>query len=232
VLDAAADRAPEDDLKPGRYVVLSVSDTGTGMDARTQERVFEPFFTTKDVGEGTGLGLATLYGIVKQSGGDVRVRSAPGEGSTFDVFLPVAAPTGAAVASAAEREPAARGAETVLLVEDEPSVRGLTRSVLRKAGYTVLEAACGAEALALAEGYYGTIDLVLSDVVMPRIGGHSLVEQLPERFRGARVLFMSGYSEEVIRRMGGPGSATPFIGKPFTPDDLLRKVRQTLDTRR
>jgi PAS domain S-box-containing protein len=217
-------------VTPGQYVMLAVSDTGTGMDAETQARIFEPFFTTKEVGKGTGLGLSTVYGIIKQSGGNVWVYSESGKGTTFKIYFPrVAVETRAPRAVEVERAELPRGTETILLVEDEPVVRALSRTVLEDGGYIVLEASNGEEALRVCEQYAGPLHLVVTDVVMPKLGGRALVEKIAERFPDAYVLYMSGYTDEAIVHHGVLDSGTNFLEKPFTPDALLRKVREVLD---
>ena len=215
-------------LPPGHYVVLRVTDTGTGMDEATVERAFEPFFTTKPKGKGTGLGLATVYGIVRQSGGQVEVESAPGTGTTFRVYLPRVVeaadqPVGGAVAAPT------RGAETVLVVEDDEHVRLLARKVLEQAGYRVLVASGGPEALAAAESFEGPIDLVMTDVVMPEMSGRALTRRLTQRHPGLKVLYMSGYSDEDIAQHGVFEAGIPFIKKPFSPAVLTQKLREVLD---
>jgi two-component system, cell cycle sensor histidine kinase and response regulator CckA len=215
---------------PGAYSVLSVSDTGCGMDAETRARIFEPFFTTKEQGKGTGLGLATVYGIVEQHGGFIRVESEPGAGTTFRVYFPRAAPAAgeAAPARAEQPEPLPRGTEVVLLVEDEGAVRRLTRELLEMQGYTVLEAAGGEEALRLsAEG--GQIDLLLTDVVMPRLSGRELAERLSAERPHLKVLYFSGYTDDIVVRHGLLEHGLAFIQKPFSQEALLRKVREVLD---
>ncbi|WP_439630913.1 response regulator [Gemmata sp.] len=215
------------DVKPGRYAMLSVADTGCGMSEDVRAQVFEPFFTTKGVGQGTGLGLATVYGIVKQSGGHIEASSRPGEGTTFRVYLPVVAepephPAGAAAG------PAAPGRETILIVEDEEAVRRMTKMFLSKNGYTVLEAANGTEALAVAGGHRGPIHLLLTDLVMPNLSGREVAERLAAVRTGLRVLFMSGYTEDVAAQQGAE-SAADFLPKPFSRASLTTKVREVLD---
>jgi two-component system cell cycle sensor histidine kinase/response regulator CckA len=214
----------------GAYVMLAVSDTGVGMDEATTARVFEPFFSTKGVGRGTGLGLATVYGIVKQSGGDIWVYSEPGLGSTFKIYLPQSA------ADAPRLQPAAstvaeivRGVETILLVEDDVAVRRLTRAVLERSGYCVVDACNPREAVQLARDFPGKIHLLLSDVIMPESEGPPLYERLSTARPNLRVLYMSGYADEAIIRRGALVEGMPFLQKPFTPGVLGRKVRDVLD---
>jgi len=212
---------------PGSYVVLAVSDTGMGMDSGTLARVFEPFFTTKPQGQGTGLGLAMVYGIVQQSGGHVWVYSEPGHGTTFKIYLPRIPGDKSAVG--AREEPAARpGAETVLLVEDEEMVRRLVRSVLELKGYTVLEASGGEEALKIAREHDGLIELLVTDVVMPGMSGRQVAERLRPLRPETRVLFMSGYTDDVVVRHGILDQEAAFIEKPFTPVGFAQKVREVL----
>jgi two-component system cell cycle sensor histidine kinase/response regulator CckA len=225
VLDAAY-RTGHAEVVPGNYVLLAVSDTGVGMDEATQARIFEPFFTTKEVGKGTGLGLSTVFGIVRQSGGHIWVYSEPGRGTTFKVYLPSAAQQPKAAAPVVENPAGLRGTEAVLLVEDEQQVRKLAHAILARAGYQVIEATDGAEALRL--GASGPrIDVLLTDMVMPRVSGSSLAAQLVVLRPGVRVVFMSGYTDTSVGEQGLPPGAV-FIQKPFTPDTLLRKVRQAL----
>jgi two-component system, cell cycle sensor histidine kinase and response regulator CckA len=214
-------------IRPGSYVLLSVTDTGMGMDKETQSRIFEPFFTTKEMGKGTGLGLSTVYGIVKQSGGYVMVQSEEGHGSTFQIYLPRAENAAESHAAPAPRA-ALGGTETVLLVEDEESVRQLVRETLASRGYKVVEAENGEAGLAAASKYDGTIHLVITDVVMPGMGGRELVKHLAQTRPETRVLYLSGYTEDAIVSEGTIESGTAFLQKPFTLHNLSRKVREVL----
>jgi CheY-like chemotaxis protein len=217
------------DLAPGAYATISVSDTGEGMDAETLRQIFEPFFTTKEEGKGTGLGLATVFGIVKQSGGDIRAESTPGEGTTFTICLPrAAAPVvRLAPASAAARVPG--GSETILLVEDEELVRNLERDVLEKGGYTVLEAVGPSHALEIARAHSGVIHLLLTDVVMPGMSGDVLARRLVAERPDLKVVFSSGYAADVIEHRGVLEPGTAFLPKPLTPSSIATKVREVLD---
>ena len=214
----------------GEWVVLELADTGVGMDAETQARIFEPFFTTKERGQGTGLGLATVYGIVRQAGGAVRVRSTPGEGSSFTLYLPRTEAAREARRLEESPAPAARGGgETVLLVEDEDAVRAIARETLARWGYRVLLAPDGSAALTLARRHHEPIDLLLTDVVMPGLHGRALAEALQRDRPTLRVLFMSGYTEDEVLHRGVSTEALAFIAKPFTPDALAARVRAVLD---
>jgi PAS domain S-box-containing protein len=215
-------------VKPGRYVCLSVSDTGEGMDAKTRARVFEPFFTTKEMGKGTGLGLSTVYGIVKQSGGNVWVYSEAGQGSVFKVYLPRVEEGPVEERAAPEAAPPPAGSEKILLVEDDSLVRLVVREIISEQGYEVLAADGPAEAERLFREHED-IELLLTDVVMPQMNGKELAERLLGRRPALRVLFMSGYSEAVVRD-GALEEGIEFIQKPFTPDALLRKLREVLDS--
>ena len=221
------------DMTPGEYVVLSVSDTGSGMDAETQARLFEPFFTTKEPGKGTGLGLSTVYGIVKQSGGHITVYSEPGHGSTFRVYLPRASSSGARSSEpvATIALPLPTGSETILLVEDDHAVRLVAARILTRQGYRVLEASAPAEAEALVARHRGAIEMVMTDLVLPGMSGRELAELLVAVEPGMRVLYMSGYTDDAVIRRGllEPGMA--FLPKPFTVEEMTRLVRATLDGR-
>jgi signal transduction histidine kinase/CheY-like chemotaxis protein len=215
-------------LTPGPYVMLAVSDTGVGMDAATRSRIFEPFFTTKEHGRGTGLGLSIVYGVVKQNGGEILVYSEPGHGSVFRIYFPAAADALAALPAAAPEAAEERPSETILLVEDEEQVRRLTRKMLERLGYRVFDAASAASALEFVRSHPDAIDLLLTDVVMPHMGGPELEREVRLQRPGIKVLFMSGYTEEgvVNQRMLTPD--TPFIQKPFSMAGLRRKIREVL----
>jgi PAS domain S-box-containing protein len=212
---------------PGAYAILAVSDTGEGMDEATRQRIFEPFFTTKTFGEGTGLGLSMVQGIVAQSGGYIEVTSEPGRGSTFRVCLPMLAGT-EVEAEKPTPVPTLRGEETILVVEDQTDVREFAVAVLRSYGYRVIEAAGAGEALAICERDRMPVNLVLADIVMPQMGGRELVVRLEQTRPGIKALFMSGYTDDVILHHGGLAETTHFIQKPFSPNDLARKVRALL----
>jgi PAS domain S-box-containing protein len=214
-------------IRPGNYLMLSVSDNGTGMDKETQSRIFEPFFTTKEKGKGTGLGLSTVYGIVKQTGGYVIVQSEEGRGTTFHIYLPRVEEPAEKHAVPVARA-AAGGTETVLLVEDEESVRQLVRETLTTKGYSVVEAENGEAGLAAATNHKGKIDLVITDVVMPGMGGRELVHQLSLARPETKVLYLSGYTEDAIVSEGTIEKGTAFLQKPFTLQALSRKVREVL----
>jgi PAS domain S-box-containing protein len=214
---------------PGRYVLLAVSDTGVGMDAKTQARVFEPFFTTKQAGKGTGLGLSMVYGIVRQAGGHIWLYSEIGRGTTFKIYLPqveVVAEDAKVVRGAG---PAAGGDETILLVEDEAVVRRMAADSLAALGYRVLTAADGAEAIEIADRYPGAIDLLLTDVILPRRSGPAVAEHVRTRYPECRVLFVSGYTANAIVHHGILDEGVRFLAKPFTPGALGRRVREVLD---
>jgi len=214
----------------GPFVMLAVSDSGVGMDAATQARIFEPFFTTKEKGKGTGLGLATVYGIVKQSGGNIWLYSEPGRGTTFKIYLPrVDQPLELPAPTPASRE-TPRGTETVLLVEDDEAVRTLARKMLASHGYTVLAAPSGADALELAASHAGPIHLLVTDVVLPGMSGRELAARFQSVRPGLKVLYTSGYTDEAIVHHGVLDPGIAFLQKPFTSGALARKVRETLDS--
>ncbi|TAJ25897.1 MAG: PAS domain S-box protein [Nitrospirae bacterium] len=215
--------------RPGRYVMLAVSDTGHGMDAETQARIFDPFFTTKDKSKGTGLGLSMVYGIVKQSGGYIFVRSDLQQGTTFTIYLPRVMEDVTVAESGRVAGELCRGAETILLVEDEGTIRTLAGKVLRSYGYDVLEAREADEALQISRQHGAPIHLLLTDVVMPGVSGRELVERLAPVRPEMKVLYMSGYTDDVIVHHGVSGAGTAFLQKPFTPDALVRRVREVLD---
>jgi CheY-like chemotaxis protein len=222
--------APSQGLAPGRYVTMAVHDTGVGIDAEVRAQIFEPFFTTKETGKGTGLGLATVLGIVEQSGGVIHCESQLGEGTTFTIFLPAVAEAvdqGARPAGGLAKAP--KGSEVILLVEDEDAVRRLAQKVLEASGYVVLEARNGREGLALCESHQGPIDLLISDVVMPELGGRELAEGALKLRPGLKVMFMSGHTQDVVLKEG-VRKGTAFLQKPFTPVGLAQKVRETLDS--
>ena len=217
-------------VTPGSYVMLSVSDTGYGISPEIKELIFEPFFTTKEEGKGTGLGLSTIYGIVKQSGGNIWVYSEPGRGTTFKIYLPRIEEETGALPVQDDTDHLPKGKETVLLVEDDPSLRALAARVLRYQGYKVLEATNGHEAIGIArENVQEKIDLLLSDVVMPHMGGRELVKRMKTLHSEIRVLFISGYTEHAITYHAGLKPGTPFLQKPFSPTALAKKVREVLD---
>jgi CheY-like chemotaxis protein len=217
---------------PGRFAMLAVTDTGCGMDEQTRARIFEPFFTTKEVGKGTGLGLATVYGIVKQSNGFVWVYSEPERGTTFKIYLPIADGDPKAYETQSTRSPIRGGNETVLLAEDSAAVRVAAKQILERFGYTVLEAPSGRDALAFASKKQSRIDLLLTDVVMPEMSGRVLAEHFLALRPDARVLFMSGYTDDAIVRHGVLRPGTEYLQKPFSPETLANKVRAVLDASR
>jgi two-component system cell cycle sensor histidine kinase/response regulator CckA len=217
-------------VKPGRYVLLAVSDTGVGMDAETKARMFEPFFTTKPKGKGTGLGLATVYGIVKQSGGHISVYSEPGRGTTFKIYLPRVEDAAVPARSTPASTTSLRGSETLLLVEDQQEVRRVARRVLEGRGYTVLVAASGPDALQVAGAHAGPIHLLVTDVIMPAMSGREVGLLLAPARPETKVLYLSGYADESVVRHGVLEPGIAFLQKPFTTEALARKVREVLDT--
>jgi two-component system, cell cycle sensor histidine kinase and response regulator CckA len=216
-------------IRAGTFVKLAVSDTGCGMDEQTQEHLFEPFFTTKPAAAGTGLGLATVYGIVQQTGGSIEVSSNPGRGTTFEILLPRTRESESRLEPSSVPAESPRGKETVLVVEDEPSVRGLVRRILQRSGYAVLEAARGSQALLIGEQYPGLIDLVIADIVMPKMSGCEVAKRLVLLRPHLKVLYLSGYTDDTIVRHGVRERSVPFLPKPFTPAALVNKVREVLD---
>jgi PAS domain S-box-containing protein len=220
------------DVRPGPYVVLAISDNGCGMDKETQSNIFEPFFTTKELGKGTGLGLSTVYGIVKQSGGHIGLYSEPGEGTTFKVYLPRLEESDQKHESGVTEKESLEGSETVLLVEDEASVRELARRILEAYSYTVLAASDSEDALRICETHGGNIHLMLTDVVMPGTSGRELAQLVATNHPEITVLYMSGYTDDAIVQHGVLGADTPFLQKPFSPVALARKVRETIDKKR
>jgi PAS domain S-box-containing protein len=216
-------------VEPGDYVMIAVSDNGTGMDAETRSHIFEPFFTTKEQGKGTGLGLATVYGIVKQSGGDIWVYSEPGKGTTFKVYFPRIRDRAAEAARPLAAARAHRGHETILVVEDEAGVRELVAEMLRQYGYNVLKAASPLEALELSKQHDGPIQMLLTDVVMPQMSGRQLAGQLLPQRPEMRALYLSGYTENTVVRQGVLEPGVEFLAKPFSQDALAGKIREILD---
>jgi PAS domain S-box-containing protein len=219
-------------IQPGPYLMLSISDTGVGMDKETQSRIFEPFFTTKEKGKGTGLGLSTAYGIIKQSGGYVFVQSELGRGTTFRIYLPQVDEAAEPLSHVRASQASTGGSETVLLVEDEESVRQLVRDTLEAKGYKVLEAEQGHSALQIADAHQGSIDMLITDVVMPGMSGRELAQRLSASHPHTKVLFVSGYTEDAIVHQGVLEPGTAFLQKPFTLQALSRKVRDVLRTER
>jgi two-component system, cell cycle sensor histidine kinase and response regulator CckA len=220
-------------MKPGRYVMLVVSDTGTGMSPETVAHIFEPFYTTKESGRGTGLGLSTVYGIVKQSGGYIWVYSEPGRGSSFKVYLPRVEEAPEALPAARARSGEQKGSETILLVEDQPQVRELARMALSEKGYTVLVTSSTDDAENVCATHGAEIHLLLTDLIMPGISGRELAKRLTARHPKMRVLYMSGYTFSIVQQTAAQSGlledGVSFLQKPFTPSALSEKVREVLD---
>jgi CheY-like chemotaxis protein len=218
------------EVSPGWYIMLAVSDTGIGMDAQTQSHIFEPFFTTKEVGKGTGLGLATVHGIVKQSGGHIWIESEVGNGTSVKIYFPRVEVNEVETRSLPQSIPSAslKGNETILLIEDDLRVRQITREILQSQDYKVLEAN-GEDALQVSQQYPGKIDLLLTDIVMPKSNGREIAEQLLEVRPDLKVIYMSGYADDIIIQHGLLEGELTFLPKPFTPKTLVEKVRTTLD---
>jgi CheY-like chemotaxis protein len=216
-------------VKPGAYILLSVTDTGAGMDAATQAQAFEPFFTTKAAGLGTGLGLYTVAGIVKQSGGAIVLSSQPGLGTCFRIYLPRVDRAAAPVETRSPRSAGVRGAETILLVEDDDMLRTLVRETMEGEGYRILEASDPLEARSLAAGRQGAIQLLITDVIMPKASGPELARELLPLCPGLKVLYMSGHTDRAISKRGIRRKEVAFLPKPFTPAELTAKVREVLE---
>jgi two-component system, cell cycle sensor histidine kinase and response regulator CckA len=218
-------------VQPGPYVLLTVTDTGTGMDAETKARAFEPFFTTKEKGKGTGLGLSTVYGVVKQSGGYIDIDSTPGAGTTFKIYLPRVREEVAPERRPREAAAPRSGSETILVAEDETSLRTLTCATLEQSGYKVLQAKDGVEALEASRKHAGTIDLLLTDIVMPGMGGRALGEELLRERPEIRIVYMSGYTGQAVGSQGPVEPGSFYLHKPFTREALTNKIREALDSR-
>ena len=219
----------DSEIAPGRYVLLKVTDTGKGMDEPTQAHAFEPFFTTKEVGKGTGLGLATVYGIVKQSNGYVEIKSQVGIGTSILIYLPLVENALTQTRDVQKESTILRGQETVLLVEDEELVRRMVTSALQSSGYTVLSASSGEQALSMCKSHAGDISLLVTDVIMPQMNGVQLAQQAVVLRKDLKVIFMSGYTNNILENHGSFDASTPFLTKPVSPRVLAKKVREVLD---
>jgi CheY-like chemotaxis protein len=228
IMDAAYANA-HPGVKPGDYVRLSVSDNGHGIAEKDLDHIFEPFFTTKDVGKGTGLGLATVYGIIKQNNGSIYVYSEPEKGTTFKIFLPKTDQELTVAEAKPEFDKLPRGSETIMLVEDEPNVRNMIVEVLSGLGYTLIEAEDGKEAIELFEKYHGKIHLLLTDVIMPKISGSELAQKITGKYPDVKVLYMSGYTEDAIIQHGVLKEGVKFLQKPVSSHTLAIAVRSLLD---
>jgi CheY-like chemotaxis protein len=215
--------------KPGNYAVISFTDTGVGMDAKTAERIFEPFFTTKEVGRGTGLGLSMAYGIVKQHEGYINVYSAPGKGTTFRIYLPLSQAAARSPEPDESVEPTRGGAETILVAEDDAPIRKLTTALLGEFGYRVIEAVDGEDAIEMIKTHGNGIDLLLLDVIMPRKNGREVYEEAKKLVPNVKVLFTSGYTADIIQKKGIIEEGQDFISKPVSPGELLKKIRESLE---
>jgi len=215
-------------VAPGHYAVVSFSDTGVGMDPDTRDRIFEPFFTTKERGKGTGLGLATVYGIVKQHDGYIWVYSEPGMGTTFNLYLPLADISALEKMARQDAVTELRGSETIMVVDDELLIRNLAIKILTRHGFAVLEAPDGKACLDILRGHDGPLDLLLTDVVMPGMNGRELYGEVKTLFPGAKVLYMSGYTEDIVTHRGLLDAGIPFVQKPFSLQTLSARVRSAL----
>ena len=215
---------------PGDFVLLAVSDNGCGMDKKTLDNLFEPFFTTKEVGQGTGLGLAAIYGIIRQNNGFINVYSEPGSGSFFHIYLPRYFAEDDAATAVPEKKTASGDTETILLVEDESAILEMTCMMLERKGYAVISAATPGQAVEKAKNHSGAIHLLMTDVVMPEMNGRDLAEKITPFYPGIRLLFMSGYSADIIAHQGVLDDGVAFIQKPFSMAELTEKLREILDT--
>jgi PAS domain S-box-containing protein len=227
-----ADKKRHEPIIPGKYVMLTVEDSGCGMDPKTQARIFDPFFTTKELGKGTGLGLATVYGIVKQTGGYIWVYSELGQGTAFKIYLPRIEQAHQPFEEVKIEAPVLKGTETILFAEDSESLREMATEYLQSVGYVVLSAASGKEALQRAEDFQGTIHLLLTDVVMPDLNGPELAERIVSSRPGIKLIFTSGYASESLARRGSLDAAIAFVQKPYRPKALARRIREVLDAPR